>query len=174
MDPQLTLDATPLPLGLPHCSLSQYLWLVLQLLLLPRRHGDGCCCLAQVCLGAQVQRWRSERGGASGDLGHSWYQLNPGPGWPFSRSLFKKAGVESLVQLWGRCVHLKDGGWESGSQGGRFICMLSVRVGPLVSGRVCIHQGWCNIIVSDKNTMTGQEGESKKTTCRKSGKTFYI
>lgn len=32
-------------------------------------------------------------------------------------------------------------------------------MGPLVSGRVCNSPSWCNNIVSDKNTMTGQEGE---------------
>lgn len=49
-------------------------------------------------------------------------------------------------------------GWKSGSQWA-FICVLSGRVGPLVSGRVCNSPSWCNNIVSDKNTMTGQEGE---------------
>jgi hypothetical protein len=67
-------------------------------------------------------------------------QVNPGPEVAISLRghCSQKAGVKSLVQLWGRYVHLRVGGWESGSQWA-FICVLSGRVQPLVSGRVCIH-----------------------------------
>lgn len=144
MDPQLTLGATSrcLPWSLLAAPLSLGTHDFAQLLPLCPAYGEGCCLLCtgvSRCPGTEVgsQSWVVPLR----HLGHSWYRLNPGPGVAVSLRghCSQKAGVESLVQLWGRCVHLKVGGWESGSQWA-FICMLSVRVGPLVSGRVCIHR----------------------------------
>lgn len=139
MDPQLTLGATSRCLlwSLLTAPLSLGAHGPAQLLPLCPSSGDSCCLL---CTGVS-------RCPDPGVGGQSWVvpprhlgQVNPGPEVAIALKghCSQKAGVESLAQLWGRCVHLRVGGWESGSQWA-FICVLSGRVRSLVSGRVCIH-----------------------------------
>lgn len=111
MDPQLTLDATsPLPpLVSPHCSpVSGYPWFCPASPLFAPHMGTAAAISAQVCLGAQVQRWRSELGGAPEA---PWPFLVPTESWPRGGRFLKGS---QLTKGWGR---------ELGSTLGAGVCI---------------------------------------------------
>ena len=140
------------PLFSPHCSSSLGAHGLSQLLPLCPASRDGCCLLCTSvsrCPGISVggQSWVVPLR----HLGHSRYQVYSDTEAAVSLRghCSQKAGVENLAQFWGRYVPLR---WGLGD--GNLVVS-----GPLFVCWVAGWDPWCNNIVSDKNTMTGQEGE---------------